>query len=551
MSAHPLHAPTLNDTEISQLLELSADLTCVAGFDGYLKRINRAWTETLGYSEEELLSRPYLDFVHPEDRLPTLAEAAKLSQNNTTQNFENRYLCRDGSYKRFSWTCTAQPDKQLIYAIARNITESRREETRLAAQYSVTRVLSEASSLAEATPRMLQAVCESLGWDLGSIWQVDKTDGVLRCVEIWHIPSASMVEFLGITRSRTFGPGIGLPGRVWETGEPAWIEDVTADSNFPRAPIALKEGLHGAFGFPILLGSEVLGVLEFFSRQIQKPDTKLLEMMGAIGSQIGQFIERREAEQELRVYAHELEIAKAQAEEATKAKSEFLANMSHEIRTPLNAIIGMGELAVATRLTREQREYFTAINASADSLLHLINDLLDFSKIEARKLELDHIPFRLRETLEDTVRVLALRAHQKGLELGCHVHAKVPDLIMGDPIRLRQIVVNLVSNAIKFTDRGEVMLQVETAKANGKVELHFSVSDTGIGIAVEHQEIIFDAFSQADSPTTRKYGGTGLGLSIAAQLVNLMAGRVWVESTVGVGSTFHFTASFDLPKTRS
>jgi PAS domain S-box-containing protein len=552
MSAHPLHAQTLSDAEISQLLELTADLTCVAGFDGYFKRINRAWTETLGYTEEELLSRPYLDFVHPEDRIATLLEGARLTQDKKTQNFENRYLCRDGSHRWFSWTCAARPDQQLIYALVRDVTETKREEVRLAAQYAVTRVLADASSLAEATPRMLQAVCESLSWDVGSIWQVDKSEGILRCVETWHISSASVAEFLNVTRNRTFLPGIGLPGRVWEQGEPTWIEDVTADTNFPRAPIAAKEGLHGAFGFPILLGGEVLGVLEFFSRQIQKPDAKLLEMMGAIGSQIGQFIERRQAEEALRVYARELEVAKGRAEEATKAKSEFLANMSHEIRTPLNAIIGMGELAMATRLTKEQREYFSAITASADSLLSLINDLLDFSKIEARRLELDHVAFRLAETLEDTVRVLAPRAHQKGLELGCHVQSHVPDLIVGDPIRLRQIVVNLVSNAIKFTDRGEVMLRVKArTEEKGKIELQVSVSDTGIGIAAEHQELIFGAFAQADSSTTRKYGGTGLGLSIAAQLVNLMGGRLWLESTVGVGSTFHFTAVFDLPKKRS
>ena len=263
------------------------------------------------------------------------------------------------------------------------------------------------------TPRILQAVCESLDWSVGAIWRVDQKDKLLRCVETWHIPSAQVKEFDQGTHSRTFPPGIGLPGRVWSQAQPAWIEDVTRDANFPRASIAAQEGLHAAFGFPILLGTEVLGVLEFFSNQIQQPDRRLLEMMSAIGSQIGQFIERKEAEDALRVYARDLEVARKRAEEATRAKSEFLANISHEIRTPMNAMIGMTELALETRITREQREYLNAIQGSADALLTLVNDLLDFSKIEARKLQLDRVGFNLRDALEDTMRVLAPRAHQK------------------------------------------------------------------------------------------------------------------------------------------
>ena len=565
--------------------------------------------------------------------------------------------------------------------LATNRPQSEPAQRLLFAQYATTKVLAESVSLGDAAPGILRAICESLGWEYGALWTVDHQAGVLHCIETWHAPAVEFAEFDALSRRTTFPRGIGLPGRVWASAEPAWIPDVVQDTNFPRAPIAASGGLHAAFGFPVLLHGEVLGVLEFFSREIRPPDEDLLRMLASIGGQIGQFIERRRAQGELdrffessldmlcivgfdgyfkrlnpawenvlgftneellakpyREFIHpddlestvteaekvaagaattsfenryrckdgsyrwflwnavpfprqqliycdarditerkqaeeklrqqavdleaarqaleedsarlaqlvkELDTARRRAEEATGAKGEFLANMSHEIRTPLNGIIGMTELALDTKLTVDQRSYISATKTSADALLALLNDILDFSKIEARKLDLDFVEFDLRDTLEDTLKILALRAQQKGLELACYVRPDVPDALVGDPGRLRQIVFNLVGNAIKFTDRGEVVLRAEVqTSSQDNVRLRFVVTDTGIGVPVEKQKKIFEAFEQADTSMTRKYGGTGLGLAISAQLVKLMGGELWLESQTGQGSTFYFTALF-------
>lgn len=517
-----------SEAELTDFFENAAIGLHWLGPDGTVLRVNQAELDMLGYTREEYVGHNIAEFHADQNVVEDILRRLRVGE--VLDSYAARMLCKDGRIKYVRINSSVyREDGQFVHSrcFTRDTTERKRTESRLTLQYAVTRILSESVEVREGAQNILRAACETLDWEVGALWKVDHQEGVLRCLEICHATSMATPEFDHVTRTYVFKKGIGLPGRIWESATPYWVDNVVTDPNFPRAPIALREGLRGAFGFPILLGSEVWGVIEFFSQDIREADDQLMELASGIGGQIGQFTQRKRAEAERAELLQRERAARADAEKANRLKDEFLATLSHELRTPLNAVIGWSRMLGSGRLDLENSKHaLEVVERNAWAQKQIIEDILDVSRVITGKLQLNRSPVDLVAVVDAALDAVRPAMEAKDIRIETIIDASLR-MISGDPDRLQQVVWNVLSNAAKFTPNGG---SVEISVNQTETHVLVQVMDTGPGIDPDFLPHVFERFRQGDGSTTRTQGGLGLGLAIVRHLVELHGGTIAVEN---------------------
>jgi PAS domain S-box-containing protein len=515
------------------------------GPDGRVLRVNQAELDMLGYTREEYEGHHIAEFHVDQDVIEKILR--RLDDGEVLREQDARMRCKDGSIKlvRINSSVYREEGKFIhTRCFTRDITERKRTADRLALQYAVTRILTESKDLVESAKDILQVVCDSLDWATGAFWKVDPQTESMRCVQLCHATSMATPEFDRLTESITLKKGKGLPGRIWESGKPTWINNVSADDNFPRAPVAIREGLRGAFGFPILMDDEVWGVLEFFSPEMREPDGELLQLVTGIGGQIGQFTQRKRAEGDRSELLERERAARADAERANRLKDEFLATLSHELRTPLNAVIGWSRMLASGRLDRESAKHaLEVVERNAWAQKQIIEDILDVSRVITGKLQLNLTSVDLVAVVDAALDAVRPAMEAKEIQIETLIDTSLK-MISGDADRLQQVIWNILSNAAKFTPNGG---RVEIVVNQTTTQVLIQVKDSGPGIDPAFLPHVFERFRQADGSITRTHGGLGLGLAIVRHLVELHGGTIGVENQQEEGQGAVFTVRLPLP----